>query len=114
MAYARRRPAGLLVLMLVPGFAAALLLGTPVFARDFSNVATFAMATAAGISCLVRAAGRPGRMRWAWTGVGLGALSYAVGEGSWTWTETVQGRPVAFPSLPDIGYLGWVPLIAAG
>ncbi len=33
---------------------------------------------------------------------------------AWTWYEIVLGRDVPFPSIADIGYLGFVPLAAAG
>ena len=88
--------------------------GGPAFERDLSNVATVLMAAAAGVACLIRAYGRPGRSRWAWSGIGLGALSYAFGEGVWTWIETVRHHEVPFPSLADVGYLGMVPLMAGG
>jgi diguanylate cyclase (GGDEF)-like protein/PAS domain S-box-containing protein len=82
--------------------------------RDLCNIGTVLMAVAAGLACLVRARRSGDGMRRTWIAIGLGSLVYACGEASWTWTETVRGQDVAFPSLPDAGYLGMVPLMAAG
>jgi diguanylate cyclase (GGDEF)-like protein/PAS domain S-box-containing protein len=112
----RLRPAAVLVALATAVFAlcAATDLGGPLVSRGLTGVASVLMEVAAGVACLVRAYRRPGRMRRTWTGIGLGALSYAFGDAAWAWTETVRGREVSFPSLPDVGYLGMVPLIAAG
>jgi diguanylate cyclase (GGDEF)-like protein/PAS domain S-box-containing protein len=79
-----------------------------------SDAGTVAMILAAGIACLVRAARHRGRFGVAWAGIGLGTLSYAFGEATWTWIEVVQGREVPLTGLADVGYLGAIPLIAAG
>jgi diguanylate cyclase (GGDEF)-like protein/PAS domain S-box-containing protein len=112
----RIRTAAVLVTLATAGFALCAVTdpGGPIVSRDLTGAASVLMEMAAGVACLIRAYGRPGRMRWAWTGIGLGALSYAFGDTAWAWVETVQGRTVPFPSLPDAGYLGMVPLIAAG
>jgi diguanylate cyclase (GGDEF)-like protein/PAS domain S-box-containing protein len=112
----RLRPAAVFVALATLAFAVVMItnIGGRTFARDVSNIASVLMEVAAGAACMIRAYGRPGRMRWAWTGIGLGALSYAFGDAAWTWVETIQRREVPFPSLPDVGYLGMVPLIAAG
>src|SRR4051812_1469437 len=87
----RRHPSTALVALVTAGFAACVGTGAggAVFERDLSDIATFLIAAAAGLACLIRAYGRPGRMRWAWIGIGLGALSYSFGEASWTWMEMV-------------------------
>jgi diguanylate cyclase (GGDEF)-like protein/PAS domain S-box-containing protein len=111
-----RNPLGPMLLAVTAVLALCLVSGAggPAFASDLTNVATVLMATAASAACLWRAARRPGSLRRTWIGVGLGALSYAFGEGCWTWIETVRGHEVGFPALPDVGYLGMVPLFAAG
>jgi diguanylate cyclase (GGDEF)-like protein/PAS domain S-box-containing protein len=112
-----RRPPPILVIGLLAGAYVICIvtgIGGRGFTRDLSNVSIFLMVAAAGVAALIRAYRRPGRMRWAWIGIGLGSLSYAFGEGVWTWTETIRGQEVLVPSLPDVGYLGMVPLIAAG
>jgi diguanylate cyclase (GGDEF)-like protein/PAS domain S-box-containing protein len=114
MTVRRPGPFTLTVMGAVAAFAACVMVGGPGFGRDLANVATTLMTLAAGAACLARAALRPGRIRWTWIGVGLGAVSYSVGAGVWTWYETFLGRPAPFPELPDFGYLGMVPLTAAG
>ncbi|MET8150158.1 bifunctional diguanylate cyclase/phosphodiesterase [Actinoplanes sp. NPDC049668] len=89
-------------------------LGGETVTATVSNIGMVLVTVAAGIACLHRAARIRGRSGAAWTGLGLGALSYAFGEASWTWIETVQGREAPFPGLPDVGYLGMIPLTAAG
>ncbi|MEU7905380.1 EAL domain-containing protein [Actinoplanes sp. NPDC049118] len=88
--------------------------GGEIVTRTATNIGTVLITLAAGIACLIRAVRSRGRMGAAWIGLGLGALSYSFGEAAWTWIETVQGREVPFPGLPDVGYLGMVPLTAAG
>ena len=68
----------------------------------------------AGIACLVRAVGPPGPAAGRLGRHRPGRAAVRFGEGSWTWTETVRGEEVPFPGLPDVGYLGMVPLIAVG
>lgn len=51
--------------------------------------------------------------RPAWIFMGLGCLSWALGEVVWTYYEAT-GREVPFPSLADVGYLGFIPLAATG
>ena len=58
-----------------------------------------------------REGARTGR---AWRLLGLACLSWGCGQAAWTWYEIVLGRDVPFPSIADIGYLGFVPLAAAG
>jgi diguanylate cyclase (GGDEF)-like protein/PAS domain S-box-containing protein len=114
MTVRRPRPFTITVLAAVAAFAACVLVGGGGLGRDLANVATTLMTLAAGAACLGRAALRPGRMRLTWVGVGLGTVSYSFGAGALTWYETLVGRPVPVPGLPDLGYLGMVPLTAAG
>jgi diguanylate cyclase (GGDEF)-like protein/PAS domain S-box-containing protein len=51
--------------------------------------------------------------RRAWVLLGLGALSWGCGQMVWTGYELL-GRDVPLPSYADVGYLGAVPLLAAG
>ncbi|MFI7547328.1 EAL domain-containing protein [Actinoplanes sp. NPDC049599] len=89
-------------------------LGGGTVTQAVSDLGTVLMTLAAGIACLLRAVRRRGRMGLAWAGIGLGALSYSFGEACWSWTELARDRAVPFPGLPDVGYLGMVPLISAG
>lgn len=47
----------------------------------------------------------------AWRFMGAGAASWGLGQVVWTWDEVVLGQAVPFPSLADVGYLGF-PLLA--
>jgi diguanylate cyclase (GGDEF)-like protein/PAS domain S-box-containing protein len=82
--------------------------------RALSDFGLMAAALAAGACCLVRARREAGRHRLFWRLIGASALSWGIGQTIWTWYEVVQGRNVPFPSLADVGYLGAVPLAAAG
>ncbi len=110
----RRHAVTVLLLLATVTAAACVAAALGGHARDFSNVATFLVALAAGVACLVRGTRRPDRTRWSWGCVGLGALSYAFGEGYWTWFETVRAVEPPFPSWADAGYLAMVPLTVAG
>src|SRR3954451_22835505 len=116
MTLLRRHPYFIAVALLVAAFTLCMIVapGGGQLTGDISRVGTLLIAVAAGIACLIRAAVRPGRMRWAWLGIGFGALSYGIGESIVTWIETVQRQAVPFPSAADAAYLGMVPLTAAG
>jgi len=88
-------------------------IATPGASQTLSNVGLAVVALAAGIACLLTARRREGRYRTVWRLLGLSALSWGSGQVAWTWYESVLGVDVPFPSLPDVGYLGAVPLAAA-
>jgi diguanylate cyclase (GGDEF)-like protein/PAS domain S-box-containing protein len=88
--------------------------GGPAVSQTLSNVALGAAAVAAAVVCLARSRRVAGRSRRAWRLIGCSTLSWGVGQGFWTWYESVRGDEVPFPSLADVGYLGMVPLVAAG
>ncbi|ROP34421.1 putative bifunctional diguanylate cyclase/phosphodiesterase [Couchioplanes caeruleus] len=109
-----RRPGVLtaLVALLTAVFVGFMIVGGPTGAF-VSDVGTVIILVFASSACLVRARARRGRLRAAWAGIGLGSVTYAFGETTWTWIETVRGEAVPFPGLPDIGYLGSTPVLAA-
>ena len=88
--------------------------GPAQLAQSLCNIGTVLMSLAASVACLARARQAHNGMRRSWIAIGSGSLCYAAGEAVWTWTESVRGQEVQFPSLPDVGYLGMVPLMAAG
>ena len=53
------------------------------------------------------------RLAWAWLSVGTG--SWAAGQAVWSYYELDRGQEVPFPSLADLGFLGFLgfPLAAA-
>ncbi|MEO6143940.1 MAG: hypothetical protein ABIP19_08185, partial [Dermatophilaceae bacterium] len=67
----------------------------------------FAFAGAAG--CAVGAARTRGRLRWAWVYLMLASASWGAGQTIWTMYEVWWGRETPFPSVADIGFLGFVP-----
>jgi PAS domain S-box-containing protein len=79
--------------------------------EDFGEaVAAFAAATA----CMYTASRAKGRLRTAWRLLALAATSWGLGEVAWTYYEVGLGVDVPFPSAADLGFLGAVPLAAAG
>ncbi|MEO5664154.1 MAG: hypothetical protein ABIR39_12795, partial [Nocardioides sp.] len=94
---------GYLVLLQTPGLSN--------FAVDFiSNVGQVLGAGFAAVSCALAARRNTGRHRsaWAWLAAGMG--SWCLGQCVWTAYELL-GRSVPFPSLADVGFLGF-PLAA--
>ncbi len=55
-----------------------------------------------------------GRDRRAWLLIAAGSLAWLAAECVWSYRETVLGEVTPFPSLADLGWLGCVPLYAAG
>jgi len=82
--------------------------------RALSDFGLTAAALAAGAGCFWRARREAGRHRPFWRLIGASALSWGIGQAIWTWYEVVLSHEVPFPSLADVGYLGAVPLAAAG
>ncbi len=94
---------GYLVLLQTPGLST--------FAVDFiSNVGQVLAAGFAAVSCALAARRNAGshRSAWAWLAAGMG--SWCLGQCVWTSYELL-GRSVPFPSLADVGFLGF-PLAA--
>jgi PAS domain-containing protein len=112
----RGRPGTVLLVGCTLGFGVFIAsgAGSTEIAQDLCNIGTVLMAVTAGVFCLARARRSGNGMRRTWIAIGLGSLCYASGEAAWTWLETVRGQEIPFPALPDIGYLGMVPLMAAG
>jgi len=80
----------------------------------FDDLAQVVAAGFGALCCFVAAARERGRARRAWILIGLAAASWAIGEVVWSWYEIALRRDVPFPSLADVGYLGFVPLALAG
>lgn len=90
---------------------------TPLGATGTIVVDDYASAVApavAGLACLRAAAFAFGQSRRAWLLLGSSALCWSAGGAIWTVYEVHLGQSVPFPSLADVGYLGFVPLAAAG
>ncbi len=71
-----------------------------------------AVVVAAGLSCLVRARSA-GAERLAWLLIGGAIISWGAGEVYWT-LKILENPTPPYPSLADIGYLVYYPLVAGG
>lgn len=69
----------------------------------FSVAATFRAA---------RVASSPATRR-AWAFIGLAFSAYAFGNLAWAWMG-IQGQEIPFPSIADIGFLAFFPLVLLG
>jgi len=47
------------------------------------------------------------RRRRAWAALSAGCGAWALGQAVWSWYELVVGRETPFPSIADVGYLGF-------
>ncbi|HXH81199.1 GGDEF domain-containing protein [Nocardioides sp.] len=103
--------AGAALLLSILYVGALRLPGLSAFAIDFiSNVGQILAAGFAALTCAVAARRNVDRHRavWGWLAAGMG--SWCLGQCVWTWYELL-GRSVPFPSLADVGFLGF-PLAA--
>ena len=78
---------------------------------DLAGVSTAVLAAAA---CLFAATRLKGRPRLAWLLIGSGVAMWAVGEAVWVVYDLGLGREMPFPSLADVGYLAFIPLVMSG
>lgn len=79
------------------------------------DLGTTAAAALAAVACWWAAARTaPGRARRGWHLTGAACASWSSGNAIWAVHELVLHREVPFPSLADLGYLGFVPLALAG
>ena len=65
----------------------------------------FAFAGAAG--CAVSVSRTRSRLRWAWGWLLVACASWGAGQAIWTLYEVGLGRETPFPSLADVGFLGF-------
>ncbi len=94
---------------------ALLALSVVIFARPFGTAGDvaavdlietgFPLAGAAG--CAVAVSRNNGRLRRAWVCLMLACASWGVGQAIWTVYEVGLGHETPFPSLADVGYLGF-------
>jgi diguanylate cyclase (GGDEF)-like protein/PAS domain S-box-containing protein len=78
------------------------------------NLAQLLAPIAAALACAKAARRARGRLAWSWHLLGASATSWALGQAVWSWYELVAAREAPFPSLADVGFLGAIPLAAAG
>src|SRR3982074_3108282 len=88
--------------------------GGTVGTRRFDDIGETLTALVAAAACGISAWRHQRRTRIAWALIGASALSWGLGQSVWSYFELVKGQQVTSPSFADLGYLGAVPLAAAG
>jgi diguanylate cyclase (GGDEF)-like protein len=113
---ARRPPAAAVAAVLV---VTALMIGALFLPESLGwdrtlvgNLVALVMSTVAAVCAFWRAANSAGRHRRAWTALGAGIASWVVGESIWTWLQANGVEP--FPSVADLAFLCFGPLICLG
>lgn len=79
-----------------------------------NDLAQLAAPIAAATAAWFAARRHHGRSRRGWRLIAAASLAWAAGQAVWCWYEIGLGRNTPFPSLADIGYLGFVPLVVGG
>ncbi|GAB7047541.1 hypothetical protein JCM9534A_26670 [Catenuloplanes indicus JCM 9534] len=82
--------------------------------RAFGDLALTLPPLAAAVAGLVRARLTTGPARYGWLLIGAGCAAWAGGQIVWCWYELVTHRPSPYPSIADLGYLAFRPLVLAG
>ncbi len=113
---ARILPVSALVLAIVTMAVSAAVLLSPLapsrFGFYFDDLGELVVAVVAAGAALWRSRSlTPPRLRRAWLLMAFASASWAVGEALWSWFELGQGKN-PFPSVADIGYLGF-PILAS-
>jgi signal transduction histidine kinase len=80
----------------------------------FSDLIVIPVAVAVTAACVFASRRETGRGRRGWLLVAGAVASWGAGSAVWAWYELVSHQEVPFPSLADAGYLGMIPLAAAG
>ena len=81
----------------------------------FADIGLLAGALVASATCFLAARRYGGNaMGRAWAFLGLGLLAMAFGEAAWAVQELGMGKDVSMPSVADIGYVAFYPIIFIG
>jgi diguanylate cyclase (GGDEF)-like protein/PAS domain S-box-containing protein len=105
----------------LPAYGAVYVIGYLFFLKDpelehvvaglaFLPLVVVAMAAAFNTA---RSAASTGSRR-AWTFIGFAFVAYTFGNAAWFWIGTVIGEAIPFPSVADIGFLSFFPLLVVG
>jgi diguanylate cyclase (GGDEF)-like protein len=87
--------------------------GGPGRVKVGDNLAAMVAPLLAALACARAAVVTSGRVRSGWSLLAVGTFSWGAGQGAWLWYELIALRDVPFPSLADLGFLGFYPLTAA-
>ena len=82
------------------------------FQTAYSDLVQLLAAAAACSTAALAAVRTSGRTRWSWAALAAASGSWAAGEAVWSWYALRLGVQTPFPSLADVGFLGF-PLGAA-
>ncbi len=72
-----------------------------------ANLGVLLIATAGGLGCFGAARRTGGRVSHGWAALAAACWSWAAGQAAWTVYENVLGIATPYPSVADIGYLGF-------
>jgi diguanylate cyclase (GGDEF)-like protein len=72
-----------------------------------ANLGVLGLAAGGGLGCFGAARRTGGRIRRGWGALAVACWSWAAGQAAWTVYENVLGIAAPYPSLADIGYLGF-------
>jgi diguanylate cyclase (GGDEF)-like protein len=100
-----RRVVGALSLLLM--LVALVAYVTDHMGQSLEDLGELAAALLAAAGCGLTAALTRGRLRIAWAALATASLSWAVGEAIWSFYELARDVETPFPSLADLGFLGF-------
>jgi diguanylate cyclase (GGDEF)-like protein len=81
------------------------------FVPVYTDIVEIIVATVAALTAATAARRTTGRARWSWWATSTACASWAAGITTWSWYELARGIDTPFPSLADVGFLGF-PLAA--
>jgi diguanylate cyclase (GGDEF)-like protein len=100
-----RRILGLLILVLLLGVV--VIYATGQAASAFEDLGEMVFALLASLGAALAARQSTGRLRSGWIWLSMASLSWGLGEAIWSYYELVKGVETPFPSLADLGFLGF-------
>ncbi|MHB8246825.1 MAG: diguanylate cyclase domain-containing protein [Acidimicrobiales bacterium] len=113
----RKGPAGRRALLAISAFAVLEFLvrvGSHPVVHDIADVGILAAAVGAVVAAVWRARRSSGRRRLSWFLFAAAVGSWELGASVWLYYQLTSGRQTPFPSVADVGYLGFPVLVLAG
>jgi diguanylate cyclase (GGDEF)-like protein len=87
--------------------SAAVGYGTVGMSTAAEDLGELIIAALAAISCGLAWRATTGRLSLAWGALALACLGWATGQAIWSYYELVEGTETPFPSVADLGFLGF-------
>jgi diguanylate cyclase (GGDEF)-like protein len=100
-----RQAIGALTVLLMLVVGVAFLTGH--VGRALDDLGELAAALLAAVSCALAFRSASGRLRAGWAALAVACLSWAIGEAIWSTYELALHTSTPFPSLADVGFLGF-------